>query len=113
MGKGVAHDFFFSARRERNEKMGKPYEGASLQSQAADLHASIPPLPPPLVRDSPLPESPQNDDIYEPTSWEWESVSGLERQQRKSLGKLSTRGVYWKNPAQNACGCALLLLFYG
>ncbi|GLJ49324.1 hypothetical protein SUGI_1042610 [Cryptomeria japonica] len=88
--------------------MGKPYEGASLHSQAADF-------PPSLVRDSP-PATPQNDDDddnNQQTNWEWESVSGLEQQQRKSLGKLSTRGVYWKNPTQNACGCALLLLFHG
>ncbi|KAH9317568.1 hypothetical protein KI387_019337 [Taxus chinensis] len=44
---------------------------------------------------------------------EWESVNGLQDQQRQALTRLSSRGVYWKHPSKSSSVSALYTLFHG
>ncbi|XP_031490952.1 uncharacterized protein LOC116258031 [Nymphaea colorata] len=63
-------------------------------------------LPDPFHSLSPVPHLPSSAAV------DWESVDGLDDQQRRSLSQLSSRGVLWKHPSDPSIS-ATFRLFHG
>lgn len=89
--------------------MGKIYEGSAVveefrSPQAAETATA-------LIHQVWRNPSAEEAAAAEEEKMDWGSVSGLEEQQRMSLTRLSTRGVYWKHPSEPVS--ALFFLFHG
>lgn len=91
--------------------MGKIYEGSAVVEEFRSPKAAetVTALIHQVWRDASGEEAAAAAAVEE--KMDWGSVNGLEEQQRTSLTRLSTRGVYWKHPSEAAA--ALFFLFHG
>lgn len=102
----------FSASALRS--MGKLYEGSVLEGfqPTSPWREDPKEFETELLVELQKEEKGENEENNKNNMIQWETVAGLREEQRRALGRLSCRGVYWKHPSKSSIS-ALYWLFHG